>query len=262
MPRAVAAGARRDQRLSWRGWRIVPRLLALAAWLAICLIAYAGERLLLRSPRIPPLFLAGAGWICGVRTRSLGPRPQGSAILIANHVSWLDIPILARATGAAFVAHEGLAAIGPMRWLCEMNDTVFIARERRTTVADQVGKLRAALAGGRPLVLFAEGTTGEGTSIRPLKSSLLAAIDPAPDNTTVQPVLLDYGPEAAGIAWVGEEPGLANFLRILTRRRAIPVSVHFLAPLTGVALNGRKAVARAAQSALEGRLEVVRGSLQ
>ena len=48
----------------------------------------------------------------------------------------------------------------------------------------------------------------------------------------VQPVWIDYGPEAAAIAWVGDEHGLDNFMKILARRRPIPVTLHFLPVLT------------------------------
>lgn len=63
------------------------------------------------------------------------------------------------------------------------------------------------------------------------RSSLLSALDPVPDGVAVQPVLLDYGSEAADIAWIGEEHGLDNFKRILTRAR--PLRMSAAAPLDG-----------------------------
>jgi hypothetical protein len=71
-----------------------------------------------------------------------------------------------------------------------------------------------------------------------------------PAGIAVQPVLLDYGPEAASIAWVGEEHGLDNFMRILARRRPVELTVHFLTPLSGDALTNRKTMAAAAREAL------------
>ena len=70
--------------------------------------------------------------IAGLHLRIEG-RPHKGALHLANHVSWLDIPALAHATGTAFVAHDGLAAFPFLKWLCEMNDTVFIARHDRRT---------------------------------------------------------------------------------------------------------------------------------
>ena len=66
----------------------------------------------------------------------------------------------------------------------------------------------------------------------------------------VQPLWLDYGPDTTDIAWVGEEPGLDNFMRVLARARPLRLTLHFLAPLEGEALANRKAIAGAAQAAI------------
>jgi 1-acyl-sn-glycerol-3-phosphate acyltransferase len=84
----------------------------------------------------------------------------------------------------------------------------------------------------------------------PFKSSLLAALDPLPEGIVVQPVWLDYGADAAEIAWIGAEPGLANFKRLMARLQPIRLTVHFLPPLTGVALASRKTIAAAARNAI------------
>jgi 1-acyl-sn-glycerol-3-phosphate acyltransferase len=150
-----------------------------------------------------------------VRRRLAGTPARRGAFLVANHVSWLDIPVLSGATGTAFVAHSGLAGHGLLKWLCEMNDTVFVARHDRTSVQAQVAHVRAALSDTGALAIFPEGTTSDGTGMLPFKSSLLSAIDPVPPGIVVQPVWIDYGPEAAAIAWVGDEHGVDNFLKIL-----------------------------------------------
>jgi 1-acyl-sn-glycerol-3-phosphate acyltransferase len=105
------------------------------------------------------------------------------------------------------------------------------------------------------LAIFPEGTTSDGTGLLAFKSSLLSALDPPPPGVAVQPVLLDYGAEAADIAWVGAEPGLANFLRILSRRSKVELTVHFLEPLTGEALANRKTMAAAARAEILSVLE-------
>ena len=68
-------------------------------------------------------------------------------------------------------------------------------------------------------------------------------------------MLLDYGREAVDIAWIGEEPGLDNFLRILARRRKVELVVRFLEPLSGEALRDRKTMAAAARQAIASALE-------
>ena len=69
----------------------------------------------------------------------------------------------------------------------------------------------------------------------------------------MQPVVLVYD-EAPHVSWVGDEPGLDNFRRILARARSVRLDIHFLPPLTGPALAGRKAMAQAAQGAIRARL--------
>jgi len=230
--------------------RFVIRLSAMAALLLICVPGYYAWRLLrLRNPW-PRWFLGGIALVAGVETAIAGERARGRAFYLANHVSWLDVPALAGATGTAFVAHDGLAALPLLKWLCEMNDTVFVARGDRASVAEQVEQVRTAIAETDALAVFPEGTTSDGSGLLPFKSSLLSALDPVPPGIAVQPVLLDYGDDAVEIAWVGEEHGLDNFKRVLARARPIRLTVRFLPPLSGAALNDRKTMAAAARAAM------------
>ena len=202
----------------------------------------------------PRIFLAGIARLAGVRVIVSGQPVVRGTFLLANHVSWIDIPAIANATGAAFVAHDGLAGVPLLRWLCEMNETVFVARHDRSTIGRQIAQVREAIRDTGSLTIFPEGTTGDGTTLLPFKSSLLSALDPLPEGIVVRPVLLDYGAEAADIAWVGEEPGLENFQRILARGRPVTLTVHLLPPLTGEALANRKTITAAARDALAARL--------
>ncbi len=244
MPAAVSL----PERISAMGWlRITVRLLLMAALLLACVPLFYLWRLLRRTNPWPRFFLGGIGRIAGVNWRITGERVEGGVFLLVNHVSWIDIPAIAAASGAAFVGHDGLASMPVMRWLCRMNNTVFVARHDRASVADQIALVRSGLRDTKSLAIFPEGTTSDGTSLLPYKSSLLSALDPVPRGIAVQPVLLDYGTEAAGIAWVGEERGLANFLRILARGHHVELNVRFLPPLSGAALANRKVMATAAR---------------
>lgn len=229
---------------------IALRVSTMLLWLCVCVPLYYLWRILRRRNPWPRRFLGGIAWIAGVDIRIEGAATPPGTLVLANHVSWIDIPALAAACGSAFVAHDGLASIGPLRWLCDMNDTVFIARHDRTSIARQVDDVRAAMRGNGALTIFPEGTTSDGAAMLPFKSSLLAALDPLPEGLVVQPVWLDYGAETAEIAWVGAEPGLDNFLRLVARARPIDLTVHFLPPLAGEALTNRKTIAAAAQAAI------------
>jgi 1-acyl-sn-glycerol-3-phosphate acyltransferase len=239
--------------------RIAVRLAALIALLLVCVPGYYVCRIVRLANPWPRWFLGGVALVAGVEVATTGERARGGAVFITNHVSWLDVPALAGASGAAFVAHDGLAAFPVLKWLCEMNDTVFVARHDRASVAEQVAQVRAAIAETNALAVFPEGTTSDGTGLLPFKSSLLSALDPVPDGIAIQPVLLDYGDDVPDIAWVGEEHGLDNFRRILASGRAIHLTLHFLPPLQGEALHDRKTMAAAARAAMLARLQQVRG---
>jgi 1-acyl-sn-glycerol-3-phosphate acyltransferase len=198
----------------------------------------------------PRLFLKAVSRIVGLRITVRGERVERGAFFIANHVSWLDIPAISGLTGSAFVAHDGLSANPVLHWLCRANDTVLIARHDRTSVARQVDQVRQALRETGALTVFPEGTTNDGTHVPPFKSSLLSAIAPVPSGISVQPVWLDYGRGSEEIAWVGTEPGLANYFRLIARSEPVELTIHFLPELAGDELADRKVIATAAREAI------------
>lgn len=230
--------------------RIAVRLSVMVLLLILCVVFYYVWRLFGPHNPWPRIFLGGIDWLAGVEIRVHGPRNRKGAFLLANHVSWIDIPAIAAASGSAFVGHDGLAGHPFLRWLCRMNDTVFIARHDRKSVAAQVAQVREAIRDTGALTIFPEGTTSDGIGLLPFKSSLLSALDPVPPGIVVQPLWLDYGRDVAEIAWIGEEPGLTNFMRILARKRPLELNVHFLPPLEGGTLASRKTIALAARDAI------------
>ncbi len=247
----MALALTRPRSISILGWcRIAVRVSAMLLLFAVCLPPFLLFRLLHLPNPWSRLFLRGLTWIAGVALTQRGEKVHRGAFLLANHVSWIDIPALAGATGTAFVGHDGLAAMPLLKTLCELNDTVFVARHDRASVTHQIAAVRTALSDTGALAIFPEGTTSDGTGLLPFKSSLISALEPIPQGIAVQPVLLDYGPEAERIAWIGEEHGLDNFLRILARGRPVRLTVHFLEPLRGAALDNRKTIAAAAREAL------------
>lgn len=238
--------------------RIVRRLLALLLSLIACVCLYYLWFPFARRNPWPRTFLDSVARIAGVRVHTEGKQPNGQLLLLANHVTWIDIPALAGATGSAFVAHEGLTANFAVHWLASLNDTIFIARDRRASISRQIGQISEAMRETGALTIFPEGTTSDGTGLLPFKSSLLSAFDPGPEGIAIQPVWLDYASQVQQIAWVGSETGCANFLRILARKEPIDLTLHFLTPLEGEALSGRKTMAAAAQAAILEKMDETR----
>ena len=227
--------------------RIFARSLLIALLFFLIVPLHILLALLGKRDVIPPFFLHIIGRAAGLRITVKG-RPQPGALILANHVSWLDILGLAAACRSTFVAHAGLASHRGLKWLCDQNDTVFITREKRQSVTGQANQLRNAF-GNRPVTLFPEGTTDGGTSLLPFKSSLLSAVEDFAHTIPVQPVALDYR-NAQAITWLGDEAGLANAAKILGRAKAVDLTIHFLPPLTSAALPNRKTMAAAAQAAI------------
>lgn len=194
-------------------------------------------------------FLARVGQIFGLRVSSCGAPLTGDVLFVANHVSWLDILALGGATGAAFVSKEEVEAWPLVGWLAREGGTIFIRRQSRAAVRGQADALGQALARGRPVALFPEGTTGKGDALLPFRASLLAAVAEAPSALRVQPVAIDYGPAAREIAWTGNEGTGGNLKRVGSRAGRLPVTLRFLPPIDPAGLD-RKAIAALARDAI------------
>ena len=230
--------------------RLVRRILAIVAVLLLCLpLHYAWKLVRLPSPW-PRRFLGLVGRAAGLRARSVGTPLPGNVLFVANHLSWLDIMILAGETGTAFVSRDDVGRWPVIGWLAGLNNTVYVDRSNRRAVQGQADTLRAALASGQPVALFPEGTTDGGTDVLPFRASLLSALFPPIPGLKVQPVAIDYRAAGPEIAWTGEEGAGANARRVLSRRGSAPVVLHFLEPLDPAALSDRKALAQAAQRAI------------
>ncbi|MEW9854138.1 lysophospholipid acyltransferase family protein [Novosphingobium sp. M1R2S20] len=250
---AVPAG-----RIGPAGWlRILTRSLAGLALLIACLLVYPLASALFRRNPVPPMFLSGMLRVVGVRVRVIGERVHPPSILLANHVSWIDILALAKASGTAFVAHDGLAGHPLARFLCRLNRTVFIARHDRASVTGQITQVQSGLNESGILTLFPEGTTGDGCNLMPFKSSLLAAIERSPESIAIRPVWIDYGSQASEFAWIGDEGGLSNAKRVLAHSKPIFVAVHLLPPIGAEQRRNRKVMAEAARNAIATQMGLV-----
>ena len=195
------------------------RILALAAALAVALPLHGLWRLARRPSPWPRRFLGVCARIVGARARVVGAPLARDVVILANHLSWIDILLLAGHANAIFVAKGELRSAPLVGWLASLNDTIFVARGDRMAVGAQVDAVRRAL-GPRPVAIFPEGTTGDGVTLLPFKSALLAAIVPPPPGVRVQPVRIDYGAATADLAWTDDESGASHAARVPGSRRS------------------------------------------
>jgi 1-acyl-sn-glycerol-3-phosphate acyltransferase len=229
------------------------RVAALLAWLLYCLVPHLITRTIRGRSDWPPYFLGGCAKICGADVRTVGDAVAAHTLLLPNHVSWLDIFVLSGATGCAFVSKAELADNGIVKWLADLNATLYVRRSDRRALGEQVAELAAALSNhDQPVAIFPEGTVGTGKVLLPFRPSLLAAAAPPPANVTVRPVALDYGAAFPELSWGPDEHGIANAVRLLGRRGRMPVTVRLLDPLPPT--GDRKALAKQAHESVAAAL--------
>jgi 1-acyl-sn-glycerol-3-phosphate acyltransferase len=235
--------------------RAALRVLAIVAGMVVGLVFHHLWLLLGRRSPWPRRFLAWVGRSAGMRPQVIGEPLRDHVLFVSNHLSWLDIMLIAGATGSAFVSKDDVARWPLIGWLARLNNTVFVARTDRRAVHQQAEALRSALASGQPVALFPEGTTEGGREVLRFRASLLAAVIPPPSGVKVQPVAIDYGDAAHDIAWTDSEGAAANALRILSRPGTTRVTLHFLAPIDPSTMPSRKALAEAARDEIVAQLD-------
>ena len=243
---SIAAAEEPSSRL-----RAYCRLAGLLLFFAICVPPHLVAKQFGRSPW-PRRFLRLVAWGSGIDFRLDGRQAERGTLLLSNHVSWLDIPILAGATGCSFIAKAEVQDHWFLKWIADQNETIYIDRSSLRTIHGQLDALSRGLARPQPLTLFPEGTVGDGGSLLPFKPSLLSAVAPPPEGVLIRPVAIDYGRIAPIIGWGTGEPGLKNFFRVLGLKRRHVVTVHLLDPLPPEA--DRKLLARHAHDAIAAAL--------
>lgn len=239
--------ARTDVRLNLRGYARIALMLSVLLILIVphLLTKWVGLRTM-----IPSLYLGWTAWAAGLDVRVIGEPLRRNVLFVANHLSWFDILALGGAARTAFVSKAELGDWPLVGWLADQNHTIYITRENRREVTQQAGALGDALALGRPVALFPEGTTGPGDALLPFRASLLAAAVSGPKQLRIQPVALDYGADAEEFAWIDPESAGENAKRLLSRRGRAKLIVRFLDPLSPALCADRKAAAAAAQVAI------------
>ena len=191
--------------------------------------------------------------ILGVRITLSGHRPRPPALLVSNHVSWLDITVLGGLTRTDFLSKYEIRNWPVIGWLAARSGTLFIRRGNGEagTISEQIAQ---RLREDGLLTLFPEGTTSNGRQVRPFFSRLFAAaID---TGTDVVPVALRYHINGAfdPVAPFTDQQPLWTNLRGLLTREITEVHVVFSEPITHAG-HTRRQVAELARGAIVSALE-------
>lgn len=203
--------------------------------------------------------------LLGVRITLEGTLTDARPLLIAaNHVSWLDINVLASIAPMSFIAKSEVAGWPVFGWLAKLQRSVFVDRNRRNHTGHVNNAIGKRLAAGDVMVLFAEGTSSDGNRVLGFRSALLgAAHELSCDNGDapaihVQPVSIVYTrlnglpmgrQHRPVVAWHGDIE-LGPHLWRLLKSGSIDVTVAFGEPIPLRDAAGRKSVAEAAEHAV------------
>jgi lyso-ornithine lipid O-acyltransferase len=157
--------------------RGVGRLAAVAAWMACSAVRYGVSGMHRRDLAAKAEWLSGTSrkllGALGVRIVSSGVASRGS-VIVANHLSYIDIMVLSALTPVVFVAKREVRGWPVFGWFAAKAGTRFIDREKRADVARIGDELAPVMAAGVSIVLFLEGTTSDGREVLPFRASLLA----------------------------------------------------------------------------------------
>ena len=189
--------------------------------------------------------------------------PAGMRLIVANHVSWLDIPVLGSLAPMAFLAKKEISAHLVGRRLAGLQGVVYVDRKCRGCIPVVNAAMVEAMRAGAPVVLFAEATTGDGNRLLRFRSShfeaiRLAALSDKERIAFIQPVFLNYS-RLAGlpilrrdrprVAWYGDVSFLPHLFRYV-RSGGATCDVYCGAPIPISAGADRKAAARATEAAV------------
>lgn len=237
--------------------RKIIRLLLLAAHVLLGLFLAALLVGLLRVEHDRPFYQRLVQWwlrrvylILGVQARVSGEIAPAGTMLVANHISWLDIAVLGGTVTPRFLSKQEVRHWPVIGWLAEQAGTLFIERGRKGAAQGAADTLVRSLNDGRSVLVFPEGTTTDGKDVRRFFNRLFsAAID---TESPVQPIALRYlradGSYHELVPYIDDQSLIESLWSILGDKRII-VEIHFL-PLISIENSSRKELAVQAEESI------------
>jgi len=209
--------------------------------------------------------MAQARWSARVLSAvNVGPRFRGgppqvkdrAAVLVANHVSWLDIPLVHSVWQVRFIAKSEVRRWPLIGWLSARTGTLFIQRGKGRHAVRINQAIHAAFLAGDAIGVFPEGMTSEGTGLQPFHASLLqSAVD---ERALVFPVALRYLDEEGRVnvnaSYVGDT-SLIESMAMILRERKIVAELIFL-PAIDAEGRSRRDLARETHAAIAAALSL------
>ena len=209
-------------------WKAAWRGVLLVSALAFCFLRFCWVKVLafLRGRKVSSMERALWMQFCGrvvlaamgVRSRIEGPLPSGQVLIVANHLSYLDIVIASAAVPSAFVAKLEIASWPAFGTLARLGGTIFVNRISRRSAWEVADRMGERMAEGVPVLFFPEGTSTDGSEVWRFHSTLFA---PAVERgLSVVPAAIFYEPASADLqerdlCWFGDDLFFPHLLRVL-----------------------------------------------
>ena len=216
------------------------------AWSQV-LIALCGARVVASGVAVAP----------NLQRDGIDPLSTGR-LALANHVSWMDIFAINAVLPSRFIAKAEIGQWPLLGVLVSGGGTLYIERGRRHAVAAMNKTVREHLKLGETIVVFAEGTTTDGSELLPFHSNVIA---PALDvDAAIWPIAIRYterGKRSSAAAFIGEMGLFTSLARVLVADQLV-VEVAVLLPISKSDTANRHAIARAARAAIAQHLGVAR----
>lgn len=201
------------------------------------------------------LVVSGEALSEALRTTGVEAGASGRLVL-ANHVSWMDVFAINAATPSRFIAKAEIGRWPLLGTLVTRSGTLYIERGRRHAVAALNHTVREHLQAGETIVVFPEGTTTDGSTLLPFHSNLVAPAIAA--GAPVWPTAIAYrakGEPTTAAAFIGELSLATSMIRTLVARE-LSIEITILPPIPTTQDSNRHAVARAARDAIAMQLGV------
>lgn len=157
-------------------------------------------------------------FVCGLKVYIHGPKPDSPVLIVANHVSWLDIPIIHSLMLAGFVAKSEIKYWPLLGWITMVGDTLFLKRGNADSRKGVINQIKQRLKDDRSVAVFPEGTVTDGSYLRTFHRQLIhAAID---TETPILPVAIKYiqadGKRNDQVGFLNNEFFLTHVWRVLS----------------------------------------------
>ncbi len=239
------------------------KLGSLLVVMLILLIPYLGFYFLGRSVRrtfaLP--FFKCCLKSAGIKVKIIGkPDIENANFFVSNHVSYLDIPLLASVVDGLFVAKSAVADWPVIGFLAKISRTHFVSR-KAINIPKEKSRLVELLSNGERIFLFPEGSSSNGTELLPFKPGLLSATQ-APEleaKTIIQPITLVYGHDTDEhvrnrYTWYGDMDLAPHIWSLLKQKNDFSVFIIFHPPKPSEIFQDRKQLTKWAEACVKSGL--------